>query len=69
MRTHSYAVAGIEPSPIEVVGVKQAPWYLSQVRGGQTVFLPLLPDGLPEHAVEERPLCRSSVSGPSLPCR
>ena len=58
-RTHSYAVAGIEPSPIEVVGVKQAPWYLSQVMGGQTVFLPLLPDGLPEDAVEERQLCRT----------
>ncbi len=58
-RTHSYAVAGVEPSPIDVACVKQAPWYLSQVRGGQTVFLPLLPDGLPEDAVEERQLCRT----------
>jgi two-component system sensor kinase FixL len=56
-RTHSYAVAGIEPSPIELFHVKQAPWYLAQVLEGKTVFLPLLPDGLPEYAVEERQLC------------
>ncbi len=58
-RTHSYAAAGVEPSPIEVMYVKELPWYFSQVMEGKTVFLPLLPAGLPDHAVEERQLCRT----------
>ena len=39
--------------------VKELPWYFSQVMEDKTVFLPLLPAGLPDHAVEERQLCRT----------
>lgn len=52
--THAQAVAGCEPFPLGPMSGDQLPWFVSQLRGGKTVFARRLPDDLPAEAKKEK---------------
>jgi RNA polymerase sigma factor (sigma-70 family) len=49
----SVAVNGVEPMPLGRFP-EQLEWWLNQIRTGQTIVLPVLPEDLPPEAVAER---------------
>jgi formate hydrogenlyase transcriptional activator len=55
--THSYVVPGCEPFPVGLFPCDRLPWYIGQLRRGETVFLRNVPEDLPPEADKERRHC------------
>ena len=51
--THGYARPGIRPPEFGIELATALPWYTEQVRRGQRIVLPRLPEGLPQEARAE----------------
>ncbi len=54
--THSYAIPGARPMPLDAPR-ERLPWYGAAVRRGETIRLARLPQDLPDHAAEEKRYC------------
>ena len=57
--THSYAVPGCEPFPLDATADEVLPWYIAQIRCGKTVFVRRVPEDLPPEADKERRYCEA----------
>jgi PAS domain S-box-containing protein len=52
-RSHTFTVSGLEPLSVAAIN-EQFPWIIEQLRGGNTLKWPRIPDDMPPEAVNER---------------
>jgi len=69
--THTYARPGLEPFPLGPLPIGQLPWFLGQIRVGNSVFIRSTLQELPDEAAQERRYCelhglKSEVAIPLL---